>query len=168
MKHFKLVLFSFLFISIFFLVACDDTSDCRYLENRKVKLNFAKNNKALTDTTIKFLSVYVPAMNNKELYDSISSETLNLSLSQNSDTSVFIVKIKKIYDTLIFISTRRLEMISSECGFNTRFYVDSLAYTKNNIVRIDQLDANIDKEILKNYVIVVKPAPFSSDTVKLK
>lgn len=163
------------------LCACDNTSECGYLENRKVKLSFAKNNKTFSDTTINDYSVFIPAIQKDLLAKSIvrefkppfkdqlstfSSSSLYLSLSQNSDTSVFILSIKNISDTLSFYSTRRLEMISAECGFNTRFYVDSIRFTKNNIVTIKEIDPLIDKDVLNNYLIVMKTAIVVIDTVK--
>ena len=162
------MLMAFIFVFVAFL-SCSDSSDCRYLENRKVKMFFVKNNKTYSDTTISKFSVIIPALS-KNFYDTISSNTLNLSLSQNSDTSIFIFKIKNtkdtlyVSDTLVFFSTRKLEMISSDCGFNTRFVVDSLLYTDNNILSIQKLEGNIDKEVLKNFRIIMKPAPAVLDT----
>jgi hypothetical protein len=145
----KLTIPAILFFILIVITSCDDTADCGYEANRKVKLAFAtqnKDKKTYADTTVSKLTIY--KSNNKSLYDSASASQVGLPLSQLSDSSEFIFKFDSIaQDTLIFISERKLEMISSNCGFNTRFSIDTVIYTKHNISEITIVEKNIDKDL---------------------
>ena len=115
------ILKAFIFICfstvIVYLGACADSSDCRYIDNRKVKLSFVQEKgKVFVDSTVSKLSVII-LENGKLLYDSVSAKTISLSLSQNNDTSIFILKLDSVSDTLTFFYKRELEMSSSDCGF---------------------------------------------------
>lgn len=157
------ILGSILFVC---LVACDDSSDCRYLENRKVKMAFGKiSAKKIADTTVSNITIEVPATKVK-LYDSASANQVGLNLSQDADSSLYIMRIGNKTDTILCYYTRHLEMVSSECGFNTRFKVDSVLHTRNNINFIVELDGLVDKDVDKNYRIVLYTAV--KDTSKTK
>ena len=152
--------------AVIYASSCADSADCRYIDNREVKVSFGKKSgKVYADSTVSILSVYTYP-NGMVLYDSASGNTMSLSLSQNSDTSVFVVKLDTIADTLAFKYTRNLEMTSSECGFNTSFVIDSIFYTKHNIETVQVFDNKIDKDISKNFRIILKLASVQSISKK--
>jgi hypothetical protein len=140
---FKILLVFFIFLTF----SCEDAADCNYEANRKVKLAFAsKSGSKYNDTTI--VGLVVTTSKVKVLYDTVSANQVGLQLSQVNDSSTFYFSFDSIpSDTLIFISTRKLQMISSNCGFNTRFTIDSILYTTHNITDIQIVERNIDKDL---------------------
>jgi hypothetical protein len=161
MNKFCLLLFSILCVFTCILSSCNDSSDCNYEANRKVKLAFAKENeKGVSDTTIADKLIVTSSIGEK-IYDTSYVGQIGLPLSQVNDTSVFYLNFNNKYcDTLTLISDRKIEMISSNCGFNTRFTIDTILYTKNNILSIIIVEKNIDKDLDmgRNCKVIVKKA----------
>jgi hypothetical protein len=151
MKNLKLKIYFLIIIFFSVLSSCEDASDCNYEANRKVKLAFSTYNevkKLYSDTTVSSLDIN--CSNDTILYSNASASSVGLPLSQLSDTSIFYFVFDSIAtdkDTVTFISSRKLEMISSNCGFNTRFAIDSVIYSKNNISEIQIVEKNIDKDL---------------------
>lgn len=144
------------------LTSCSDITDCKYTANRSIKVNFTQLTvrNTLVDTTVNNLSVSTAS--GTLLYDSVSAKQLQLPLSQLSDTSAFYFYFDSLFvDTLWVFVQRKIEMISPECGFNTRFIIDSAQGTRNNIVKILLVEkavgdaANTDRNI--NIVIKKRP-----------
>jgi len=127
-----------------------------------MKVNFTKltTPNTLSDTTVSNLSI--TTANGTLLYDSVSATQLQLPLSQLSDTSAFYFYFDSVaVDTLWVFVQRKIEMISPECGFNTRFLIDSANSSLNHIERTIVVEkavgevANVDR----NINIVVKKRP---------
>lgn len=160
MNCFRLLSLSFICISALLLSSCDDSADCNYEANRKVKLAFSKKNaKGISDTTIAD-TLIVKSSIGKVIYDTSYVGQIGLPLSQANDTSVFYLNFdKKFFDTLTFISNRKIEMVSSNCGFNTRFTIDTLIYTTNKISSIIIVEKNIDKDLDmgRNCKVIINP-----------
>jgi len=151
-----------LLVALLLLPGCSDITDCKYTANRSIKVNFtqltARN--TLVDTTVSHLSVITAS--GTLLYDSVAARQLQLPLSQLSDTSAFYFYFDSVaVDTLSVFVQRKIEMISPECGFNTRFLIDSVKSSLNHIVRTILVEkavgetANTDR----NINIVVKKRP---------
>ncbi len=148
------------------LLACNNVEDCNYLKNRSIVLNFmVPSGKSYKDTLIN--DIVIKTSQGKTIYDTASNLSTNsivvkqvtLPLSQNTDTSVFyFVFGNKAIDTISFFVERSLELISTSCGFNTRFALDSIKSTKNIIQSIQIIDYNIgeDKEHDRNANIILK------------
>jgi hypothetical protein len=154
----KLFLFLSFFISI--ISSCDDTADCNYNANRKVKLAFAKKTKGVISDTTNNSKLKITSSVGKTIYDTAYVSQIGLPLNQVNDSSMFYLKFDSIaIDTITFISIRKLEMISSNCGFNTRFTIDTILFTKNNIIDIIIVESKIDKDLDmgRNCRLVLKP-----------
>ncbi|HOT14991.1 MAG TPA: DUF6452 family protein [Bacteroidales bacterium] len=153
LKYFILTIF--LLLSFF---SCTDSSDCFYVSNRKVRLTFVTaNGKTIKDTTISKFSIVTS--DSLPLYDTASGQQIGLPLSQVADTSTFYIAFDSIAtDTLTFFYKRNLELISPECGFTTRFNLEHLKYSKNNITSVLFIDSYVDKDIEYgvNYKIVIR------------
>ena len=150
-----LVLTIFLLLSLF---SCSDSSDCFYVSNRKVRLTFVTTSgSTIKDTTVnKFRIITSDSL---PLYDTASGQQIGLPLSQVADTSSFYIAFDSIAtDTLTFFYKRNLELISPECGFNTRFNLEHFKFTKNNINSVMLIDSYVDKDIEYgvNYKIVIR------------
>lgn len=146
-------------IIVSMLIGCTDTTDCKYTANRSIKLNFMQltSRNSLSDTVVSNLSVATAS--GALLYDSASAKQLQLPLSQLSDTSIFYFYFDSIaVDTLYVYAQRRIEMISPECGFNTRFTLDSVRSSNNNISSILLVDRAVGDNATtdRNLNIVVK------------
>lgn len=153
LKYFVLTIF--LLLSLF---SCSDSSDCFYVSNRKVRLTFVTTSgSTIKDTTINRFSIVTSY--SVPLYDTASGQQIGLPLSQVADTSSFYIAFDSIAtDTLTFFYKRNLELISPECGFNTRFNLEHLKFTKNNINSVMLIDSYVDKDIEYgvNYKIVIR------------
>ncbi|MCX7986956.1 MAG: DUF6452 family protein [Bacteroidales bacterium] len=156
-----------LYLALFVFIGCviyqcTDTTDCKYTANRSLKLNFTQlsSNNKLVDTIVSGLTV--TTSNGIALYDSVSAKQLQLPLSQLSDTSIFYFYFDSIaIDTMYVFAKRTIEMISPECGFNTRFLLDSAKCSLNNITRIMVVDKNIGENAQtdRNLNLVIKKRP---------
>lgn len=146
-------------ISALLQTSCTDTIDCKYTANRSVKVNFTQLNtrNTLVDTTVSSFSVVTAS--GVLLYDSVSARQIQLPLSQLSDTSLYYFYFDSIaIDTFRIFVQRNIEMISPECGFNTRFTIDSAQCTANNILRIVVVDKAVGENATtdRNINLVVK------------
>ncbi|MGC8802808.1 MAG: DUF6452 family protein [Bacteroidales bacterium] len=144
------------------MIGCTDTTDCKYTANRSIKLNFMQYTprRTLSDTVVSNLSVATAS--GVLLYDSASAKQLQLPLSQLSDTSVFYFYFDSIaVDTLYVFAQRKIEMISPECGFNTRFTLDSARSSNNNIINILLVDRAVGDNATtdRNLNMVIKKRP---------
>jgi hypothetical protein len=148
-------------INLCLFSSCTNTCNSEPTANRKVKLGFYKiKGKSLVDTTIDTVFVY-----NKMdtfFYNAQSVSKINLELDQNHDTSIFYFKTDSITsgitDTLTFTYNRRIQFISSECGFNTIFTSLKLDsnYTTNIIDTILFVSQDIGADIEVNYKMILK------------
>ncbi len=111
----------------------------------------------ISDTIVKNLSVITS--NRVLLYDSVSAGQIQLPLSQLSDTSMFYFYFDSIaIDTFWIYVQRRVEMISPECGYNTKFILDSVINTFYNIEKTIIIDKIVGEESTtgKNINIIIK------------
>jgi hypothetical protein len=148
-------------ITIYLLSTCTNTCNSEPTEGRKVRLGFFKTKgNDIVDTTIN--SVFVYNRIDSFFYNAQKTSQINLELDQNNDSSIFYFKTDSVdsytIDTLTFSYKRKIQLISSECGFNTIF--DSLKlknnYTRNIIDTIILVKPDINAEVKINYKIILK------------
>jgi len=92
------------------------------------------------------------------------AQVVSLELNQNSDTSVFYFKTdsfkSKTVDTLIFSYHRDIELVSSDCGFNSVY--NSLKfekYTRNIIDTVITVVTDVNSDVPLNYKLLLKVKP---------
>jgi hypothetical protein len=157
-KHLSFLILALLLCCI--ILACNNITDCGLITNREVKIVFGKrSNKIISDSTTVPV-VYVSAIGtNSIFYDSLPASKIGLPLSQLADSSIFILKTDSISnDTIIFKYHRELQMVSSDCGFNTTY--TSLAkpiFTTHRIDTIITITNIVSSDIDKNFKIVLRP-----------
>jgi hypothetical protein len=159
-KYSKLLNLSILILTISCLLqSCSDFSDCGLTANREIKIVFGtRTHKIVADSSI--ASVYVRAIGTDSIfYDSLTASKISLPLSQLADSSIFILQTDSVSnDTIKFKYHRELQMVSSDCGFNTTY--SSLVLSKYTTHRIDTVlifSSTVSSDVSKNYEIVLKP-----------
>lgn len=126
----QLIILSFISLLVF---SCEESADCGLYSTRQARLQFYKYSKSkLVDTTISNVTVKGLTAEKYSIKNG-SALRLNLLLNQESDTSVYVMDIDSVFDTLRFITKRELKMVSSDCGFNTAFTLQSFSCTRNKI-----------------------------------
>ncbi len=144
--------------------SCSTISDCGLTANREVKIAFEKKTgTVISDSSIAF--IYVRAIGTDSIfYDSLPASNISLQLSQLVDSSVYILQTDSVSkDTIKFKYHRELQMVSSDCGFNTSYSSLVISkYTTNRIDTILTLSTIISSDIDKNFEIVMKPLIKSS------
>lgn len=123
------------------LVKCEDSTQCTEETDMTVNIEFKKLNGINTDTMINNLTIIgldTPYLNNNNI------KSINLSLSQTSDTSEFSFAVDTVIDTISFYSKRELYLISYECGFATRFKLDSVSTSEHIINAVSIIKPEVD------------------------
>jgi hypothetical protein len=108
------------------LSACEESSQCTESTEITAHINFKTVNSRIKDTLINNLTVIG---RDTPYYNSNNIKSVNLPLSQSSDTSEFKFTIGDQSDTFVFYSKREHYMVSYECGFTTRFILDTVITT---------------------------------------
>lgn len=79
-------------------------------------------------------SAYGIGRQDSMIYDGANSLSgIELPLSPSSDTTGFVFTTGAVADTINFISSRDLRLISMECGFTTHFNLKDISHTSNKI-----------------------------------
>ncbi len=81
------------------------------------------------DTVLTDLYVYGIGSENSLLYDSVSLNKLFLPLSMHSDTSMYLIKVKTLLDTIWFKYKRDLTYVSGDCGMAVEIELDTIWFT---------------------------------------
>jgi hypothetical protein len=170
MKSIKTTLF-FLLVSAFLFIAvysCSNTCTSQLTENRKVKLGFfqLKSGKII-DSTVTSITVY--NTNDTFFYLNQKTKESGLELDQQHDTSTFYLKTDSSTsvktDTLIFSYKREIQLISSECGYNTVYTdLNFIKYTTNIIDTVYTISETVSSDVLLNYKLVLKGRTISGRT----
>ncbi len=125
---------------------CEESKTCAENIEIKVNIDFKTLSSGIKkDTYINNLTVIgrdTPYYN----YNNLNS--ISLALCQSSDTSQFKFTVDTISDTIFFYSKREHFMVSYECGFATRFFLeevtsqdillDSISIIKADVNRSDE------------------------------
>jgi len=145
--------FTFLFIAVIslLLTSCFDI-EC--INRPEVKVNaffydYEKKTKAQPD------SVTLHGIDNPvKIYDkqsNLSAALLPLKASENE--TEFVIKINGITDTIRFVYSNSLHLISKECGYLTFHKIDAFYYTKNEIDSISLTNKEITPKSIENVAI---------------
>ena len=123
------------------LLNCEDSSHCAEETEITVNIDFKKLNSINTDTIINNLTIIgldTPYLNNNNI------KSVNLSLLQISDTCEFTFAVNTVVETISFYSKRELYLISYDCGFGTRFTLDSVITGKKIINAVSIIKPEVD------------------------
>jgi len=126
----NLIKIFFLLFSLFLMINCSDDQCNQTTES------ILKTRMYVTDTSLisgKFLnsmSVFAPEWTDSIHNASSSSDSTDFSLylSPYSDTTTFILTSKSILDTVHLFYSRKLILLSQECGFVTHFNIFTLDF----------------------------------------
>jgi hypothetical protein len=162
MRDLKNNISGILVLSVLAFILNSCSTPCTQLtENRSIKLGFFQikaNN--IVDTTVK--KVYIYIRKDTMFYKGIDpASKVSLELDQNSDTSIFYFKTdsskSNTIDTLIFTYQKQIQLISSECGFNTVFTSLNLEnYSRHIIDTIIKVTADVNSDVSVNYKLILR------------
>lgn len=135
-----------LLLSVF--TACEDeTKTCDQTLIADLGINFKKDsiNGYINKDTI-WPKVTLMALNNDTILSNAARSSVFISLSPDSDTSQFYLKLDstKVADTLTFRYTRKPNFVSPGCGFATFFTLDTVISTYHTIdsIHINNTEVN--------------------------
>lgn len=129
---------NFIRLIIIIVAVSSCTADpCEYPDGVRANIGFYTfDGKSLQDTLIDSLKVYLLNDSLTVFYDGKSKEikTIALPLSMISDTSSFIMEFESgIKDTLTFVYTQYLKLVSHECGFVNYYNITNYEVSNNLI-----------------------------------
>jgi hypothetical protein len=126
----KIAVPGLIFLIICIQYACNTNNVCSPTADRVIKVAFEVNTgRAEKDTTVGFLTAYGIGARDTSYKHIKSIGLTSLPLSQWSDSTYFVFYIDSLYrDTLLFISSRELQMVVENC-FNTIFTLHSFQCT---------------------------------------
>jgi hypothetical protein len=163
MRDLRNIIFSIFILSVLSLLLFSCSNVCTYqmTENRSVKLGFfqIKASKIL-DTTVKNVFIYI--RNDTMFYKGKDpASKVSLELDQNNDSSVFYFKTdslkSKVIDTLIFTYQTQLQLISSECGFNTVYSSLNFKHCTYNIIdSVIRVTTDVNSDVNINYKLILR------------
>ncbi len=124
------------------LANCEESVQCTEDIDISVNISFKTQSSGVKkDTLINNLTVIA----RDTFYYNMNLNSINLALSQSSDTSDFKFAVDTLTDTISFYCKRELFMISFECGFATRFILDTVISQGILIDSISIINPNIDR-----------------------
>jgi hypothetical protein len=121
----KSKIFILLVIIIPLLFSCKE-SPCDLNTNSLLQIGFYTTVNHTATSTADLITIYGIGKEGDYLYKDSSATKVFLPLSQNQDSSSFVIKSSWIYDTLLVNYTRHLKLISKECGFATIFEISKI------------------------------------------
>ncbi|OFX21705.1 MAG: hypothetical protein A2041_12860 [Bacteroidetes bacterium GWA2_31_9b] len=126
----------FLLFSLFLMINCSDDQCNQTTESILKTRMFVSDPSLISGKFLDSMSVYAPEWTDSIHHvgtSSTDSTDFSLYLSPYSDTTTFILASKSMLDTVHLFYTRKLILLSQECGFVTHFNIKSFNYTTNNI-----------------------------------
>lgn len=139
---FKLIGQLLVVLVIVMAAACDNGSLCLSGQNAVQAGLYSASSGVEKDTTL--AGFYMWGLNHPTdsvLIDSVRTSKLYMPTDLKRDSTEFVIreeksvlgKVKGINDTLLFIYKKKLEYISSDCGFMYRLDLDTVIHTYNLI-----------------------------------
>jgi hypothetical protein len=119
--------------------ACEKTNVCTRDTEITAHIDFKTAGTKVRDSIVDNLTVIG---RDTPYYNVNNIKSIDLALSQSSDTSEYWFTIGDQSDTITFYSKREHYMISYECGFTTRFFLDTVL-SGNNIMDSAKIIKNI-------------------------
>lgn len=126
---------------------CDDDNQS-YLVARFLTVNNGEE----SDTTLTGLYVYGirDELPGGLIYDSATVQKIMLPLDPNRDVTRYIFMRENQEDTLDILYSREAYLISYNCGFAARFYLDGPGHNGNLFTDIEVVNAQVDAETETN------------------
>lgn len=146
----KSKIFFLAIILIPFFFSCKD-SPCDLKTNSVLQVGFytlISKTAILSPDTL--TAIYGIGEEGKLLYKDTAFSTVFFPLSQNHDTSSFVINSKGTVDTLTLIYTRQLKLISKECGFAILFTIGTVKSSKNKFDSISIINPAINTTYAEN------------------
>ena len=146
--------------TVIYFTSCDERV-CE--EDTDVYLNagfYTMSSGFQRDSIVQDLTLYGAGRSDSLIYDQSTRQKIYLPLSKHSDTSRFILQIAGIQDELTLISTRKLKLISHECGFITEYDIQEIQSTTINIdsaIVVQHIVTNFDEEHIKIFLQAATP-----------
>ena len=129
----NLVKYTFL-ISILLLtaIACSDDEACLSNQHSVQAQLLSAWWDTDVDTTLTEVTV-IGLGQEDSVYNNESVSELFLPLNFDTDTTVFVITVKTLKDTLRLVAQRELDFISRDCGYIFTFNLDTVIHTKTFI-----------------------------------
>ncbi len=136
-------------------VGCEEQIDCQLSTETPLRAGFYTmvNDTLELDTSTAVLSVIGLGQSDSILASAGEQLSFNLPLNPFVDSSAFIMIFDGIHDTLSIRYNRRLQLLSEECGFITKFELSSVSSTHNHIDSLYIIEDNVDTENVRHLKI---------------
>lgn len=149
----------FLYLTGFCLlfVSCESEKSCEQPTVSLLNAGFYSVQDSIHEAaSVDSFTVYGIGRADSLLYDQANSVvSFDLSLSPSSDTTGFVLSLGTKTDTVIFLYSRELHLLSMECGFVTYYYIESIKNTSNAIDSVKVVNKKVttgDEENIQIYL----------------
>ena len=88
-----------------------------------------------------------------KLYDNQRTQSALLPLKVSDNETIFIIEINDTADTIQFVHSNYLQLISKECGYLMFHKIDTLYFTTNEIDSISLINREITPQKIDNVAI---------------
>jgi len=150
---------SLLYITCFCLLffSCESDKSCEQSTASVLNAGFYSIVDSLPEpTSVDNFTVYGIGRADSLIYDQASSvSSFNLPLSPSCDTTGFVFTMGTETDTIIFLYSRELHLLSMECGFTTYYYIEGIDNTSNTIDSVSVVNEKVttgDDENIQIYL----------------
>lgn len=127
----------FLYITGFCLLffSCESEKICEQSTVSKLNAGFYLVQDSIPEAaSVDSFTVYGIGRADSLIYDQANSvSSFVLPLSHSVDTTGFVLTLGTETDTITFLYSRELHLLSMECGFATYYYIESIDNTSNVI-----------------------------------
>ncbi len=126
---------------------CDDDSQSIFVARFRTLVDGE-----ITDTIVPGISVHGTREGTSFylLYDSVATGGIAVPLDPSYDRTEFVISTASKTDTLILLHSSEAYLISSNCGFASRFTIEEFTHTGNLIVDMELIKASVDAEYESN------------------
>ncbi len=143
------------FCLLFF--SCESEESCEQSTVSVLNAGFYSIPDSLPESTsVDNLTVYGIGRADSLIYDQASSVgSFVLPLSPSCDTTGFVLTLGAVTDTIRFLYSRELHMLSMECGFATYYYIERINNTTNTIDSVSVVNEKVttgDDENIQIYL----------------
>lgn len=150
---------SLLYITGFCLLffSCESEESCEQSTVSALNAGFYSIQDSIPEsTTVDNFTIYGIGSEDSLIYDQASSVgSFILPLSPSCDTTGFVFTLGAATDTVTFLYSRELHMLSMECGFVTYYYIERIDNTSNTIDSISVVNKKVttgDDENIQIYL----------------
>ncbi len=149
----------FLYLTGFCLlsVSCESEKSCEQPTVSMLKAGFYSVQDSIPEAaSVDNFTVYGIGRADSLLYDQANSVVnFDLLLSPSGDTTGFVLTLGAKTDTVVFLYSRELHLLSMECGFATYYYIENINNTSNAIDSIKVVNKKVttgDEENIQIYL----------------